>query len=306
MLMQTADYTHCQADGTQAAADDNFTSSLWPPLRGVQTAANPEAGAVIQRLWQEELAASSQLLQREMVLYYDGDCELQGYIVRPSSQQTTQLLPCVLVAHTAVGVQEDLMLYTLDRIAALGYIAFGLDMFGTRQALWNRAESLAARAPLTADRSLMRQRATAALDAALALSDIDPSKVAIVGYCFGGLVALDLARSGAAVKAAITFHGILTPPSPPFTTAPVADCKVLVLHGEQDPFVPPAQVHALLAEMQRSGTQCSVQRYSSAGHAFTRPEKVMPTDKQSCLWYDDLAAASSWTAMQECLREVFS
>jgi dienelactone hydrolase len=286
-------------------ADDSFTSSLWLSLRGVQTAADPTAGAVLQRLWQAELAESSQQLQRERVLYYDGDCELQGYVVRPSLQQTAQL-PCVLVAHTAVGVQEDLMLHTLDRIAALGYIAFGLDMFGTGRALWDRAESVAARAPLTADRSLMRQRATAALDAALALPGVDPSRVAIVGYCFGGLVALDLARSGAAVKAAITFHGILTPPSPQFTTTPAADCKVLVLHGEQDPFVPPAQVDAMLAEMQRSGTQCSVQRYSTAGHAFTRPEKVLAADRESGLWYDETAAASSWAAMQECLREAFN
>jgi dienelactone hydrolase len=209
-------------------------------------------------------------------------------------------------AHTAVGVQEDLMLYNLDRIAALGHVAFGLDMFGTGRALWDRAESVDTRAPLTADRSLMRQRAKAALDTAVALPGVDPSRVAIVGYCFGGLVALDLARSGAAVKAAIAFHGILTPPTPPFTTSPVADCKVLVLHGEQDPFVPPAQVDALLEEMQSSGTQCSVQRHSTAGHAFTRPEKVLPADKQSGLWYDEVAAASSWTAMRECLREVFS
>lgn len=148
----------------------------------------------------------------------------------------------------------DFILWKLDSIARLGYAAFALDMFGTGRALWDRSESLAARRPITEDRSLMQARANAALQTLRKSAGVDPDRLAAVGYCFGGMVVLDLARMEPAatpgLKAVASLHGMLVPILPGFGgDAAVEDAKigprVVVLHASGDPFVPPEQVPVL-------------------------------------------------------------
>ncbi|CAN0503394.1 unnamed protein product, partial [Discosporangium mesarthrocarpum] len=107
----------------------------------------------------------------------------------------------------------DFVLWKLDQVAQLGCCAFALDMFGAGRALWDRSESVAARKPLMDDRIRMQQRAAAALATLRGLRGVDPGRVAAVGYCFGGMTVLDLARMGSpkGLKAVVTFHGILQP-----------------------------------------------------------------------------------------------
>ena len=144
----------------------------------------------------------------------------------------------------------DFILWKLDSIARLGYAAFALDMFGAGRALWDRAESLAARRPITEDRSLLQTRALAAVQTLGRLEGVDSDRVAAVGYCFGGMVVLDLARMTPAVpglKAVASLHGILAPMLPGAGKNPAAENaavgpKVLVLHASDDPFVRPEQV----------------------------------------------------------------
>ncbi|KAG5188096.1 dienelactone hydrolase family protein [Tribonema minus] len=282
----------------------------WPQLTGLRTSASAEAAAILNNRWSQFELERLFDLQRQIVPYIDHTgLPLQGFVVRPAAQ-AAESLPCVLVAHTAVGIQDDLLLQILDGVAGLGYVAFGLDMFGAGQAVWDREQSLAARAPLTSDRSLLARRAEAALHCATQLRGVDARRVAVVGYCFGGIVALDTVRAGCGIAAAITFHGILAPPPPDqdlswckhYSTG----CRVLVLHGGADPFVPPDQVRAFEAEMAAAGVQqCSVIVYDGARHAFTRPEKVLDSDRSAGLFYDAAAAEAGWAAMRGCLEQAF-
>lgn len=144
----------------------------------------------------------------------------------------------------------DFVLWKLDAIARLGYAAFALDLFGTGRALWGRAESLAARRPITENRSLLQVRAIAAVRTLKQLDGVDPDKIAAVGYCFGGMAVLDLARASPVVpglRAVASLHGILVPMlAGAGGDAGVEDAvvgpRVLVLHATGDPFVPPEQV----------------------------------------------------------------
>lgn len=143
----------------------------------------------------------------------------------------------------------DFALWKLDSLAMLGYAAFALDMFGTGHALWNRPESVEARRPLTDDRSRMQARAMAALLTLRGLPGVDPDRIAAIGYCFGGMTVLDLARLGAppGLRAVCSLHGDVAPIAPSARDDAAAQetpirPKVLVLHAEGDPFVTAEEV----------------------------------------------------------------
>lgn len=148
------------------------------------------------------------------------------------------------------NLEQDFILWKLDAIARLGYAAFALDLFGTGRALWDRAESLAARRPITEDRSLLQARANAAVETLRKSDGVDPGRIAAVGYCFGGMAVLDLARASPAVpglRAVASLHGILAPMlggagGGAGTEDTVVSPRMVVLHASGDPFVPPEQV----------------------------------------------------------------
>ncbi|CAN0325770.1 unnamed protein product [Ectocarpus fasciculatus] len=320
----------------------NSVDDIWPQLEGKQTCANEAAGKVIREAWAASTtnpgttngggassSCASWSIRRSVVEYSDGDTALQGLYARPEGDGLPDRLPGVILAHTAVGPQEaDMVLWKLDQIALLGYAAFALDMFGTGRALWNRAESLAARRPITEDRSLMQARATAAVRTLSQMEGIDQERLAAVGYCFGGMTVLDLARmsrpnsdagahSPPRLKAVASLHGILAPISPgtgggdgaglAADDAALAVPRVLVLHATADPFVPPEQVRAMEEEFSRRGARLEVVRYGGgAMHAFTRPEKTGRADRDAGLSYCEHADEDSWRRVVELLREEFA
>lgn len=198
--------------------------------------------------------------------YQDGDTVLQAYVAYAESE--TQK-PLVLVAHDWSG-RRELACAAADRIAAMGYVGFALDMYGKgvfgtdgdvelNSSLMN---------PLAENRAALRQRIRAALVAGRNIPQVDASKVAAMGYCFGGMCVLELARSGADVLGVISIHGIFSPGNVANETI---KAKVLCLHGHDDPMVPPEQVLAFETEMTEAGVDWQVHVYGKTMHAFTNP-----------------------------------
>jgi dienelactone hydrolase len=126
--------------------------------------------------------------------------------------------------------------------------------------------------------------------------------VAVIGYCFGGAGALELARSGAPLKGVVTFHGSLTTPTP--ADAKNIKAKILVLHGADDPYVKQEDVKAFMDEMRNAGVDWQLVQYSGAVHSFT--DKRAGNDNSKGAAYNEAADRRSWRAMRDFFDEVFA
>ena len=147
----------------------------------------------------------------------------------------------------------------------------------------------------------MRQRVLAALDELKKNPKVDEKRIAAIGYCFGGTAVLELARSGAPILGVVTFHGGLDTPTP--GDAKNIKGKVLVLHGADDPYVPPEQVAAFQEEMRKGGVDWQMVFYADAVHSFTKP--AAGTDKSKGNAYNEKADKRSWEAMKSFFKEIF-
>ncbi|TAL66009.1 MAG: hypothetical protein EPN84_00940, partial [Legionella sp.] len=155
--------------------------------------------------------------------------------------------------------------------------------------------------PLVGDRALLRDRVRSAFDTVTALSEVDSNRIAIIGFCFGGLCALDLARSGAEIKGAVTFHGLLNKPD--HLKSKAIQAKILVLQGYNDPMATPEQVDHFCQEMTEANVDWQVHLYGNVQHAFTNP---LAHDANAGLVYNELATKRSWLAMQNFLQEILT
>jgi dienelactone hydrolase len=185
------------------------------------------------------------------------------------------------------------------RLAEQGYIAVAVDPHGEGRFYDDHNLLMEVLGPFLEDRAMLLRRLRAAVDAALTIENADTNRIGVIGYCFGGTCALDLARSGGQeIKAAVSFHGGLASnglePTP--ITAPV-----LVLHGQDDPMVPPEQVAAFQAEMTERGADWQLHSYGHTLHGFTRPGANAP---QMGVMYNESADRRSWQAMSNFLAEV--
>lgn len=229
--------------------------------------------------------------------YQDGDTPLEGYL---AYNETDTPKPAVLIAHDWSG-RREFACKAAERIAAMGYVGFALDMYG--KGIFGRdgdAEGNAALMnPYFNDRVLLRQRINAALPAVRALPQVDAAKIAAMGYCFGGLCVLELARSGADVRGVISIHGLFVPGN-------VANekimAKVLCLHGHDDPMVPPEQVLAFEKEMTEAGVDWQVHVYGGTMHAFTNPVANNPSFGTV---YKEIAANRAYQSIANFLGELF-
>ncbi|SFF64961.1 Dienelactone hydrolase [Fontimonas thermophila] len=190
-------------------------------------------------------------------------------------------------------------------IAGRDYVVFVADMFGKdAQPADAEAASKAVRA-LYADRPLLRKRIVAAKAAALAQAHtaklpVDPTKVAAIGFCFGGATVLELARTGEALAAVVSFHGNLSLPGE-MPAAPIRT-RILALHGDADPYVPAEQVEAFTAEMRASAADWQLVRFGGAVHSFTDPEANRPGQAM----YDAKIARRAFAMMRDFLAEAFA
>jgi dienelactone hydrolase len=235
-------------------------------------------------------------VRTEAVEYRHGDVTLQGYMAYDDMYAGKR--PGVLVAHEWMG-HNAYVRKRAEQLARLGYVAFALDMYGKGVLAKDAKEAAALAGKFRSDRALMRARAAAGLDVLRKHPLVDTARLAAIGYCFGGTVVLELARSGADLRSVVTFHGGLDTPTP--EDARNIRAKVLALHGGDDPFVTPAQVAAFEDEMRKGGVDWQVNVYGGAVHSFTNPDSG--NDPAKGLAYNERAERRSWQAMKSFFSE---
>lgn len=230
--------------------------------------------------------------------YKDQGTLLKGFLAY--DDKTAGKRPAVLVAHDWSGCNEFAQ-NKAKQLAEMGYIGFALDMFGNGITANTKEEKSQLIAPLIEDRGKLLQRIQSALEQIRVNDRVDNSCIAAIGFCFGGLCVLDLARSGADIRGVVSFHGLLFPP----TGMPTAKikAKVLALHGYEDPMVPPEQVAAFEQEMNAAKVDWQLHVYGNTKHAFSNP---LANDQTLGTIYNEIAAKRSWIAMTNFLTEIFS
>lgn len=207
--------------------------------------------------------------------------------------------PAVLISHAWAGrgpVEEDYA----TRIAELGYAGFALDLYGKGVFGKTTAECQALMSPLAGDRPLLQARLLNAVEVVRKLPEVDASKIVVMGFCFGGLCALDVARTGADVKGVASFHGLFGAPGN--TKGKKIKAKVVAYHGWDDPMVKPDAVKAFGEEMTAAGADWQIHAYGGVMHAFTNPEA---NDPSFGTVYNKRAADRSWESFKLFLAECF-
>lgn len=232
----------------------------------------------------------------QLIEYRDGDTLLEGYLAKgePSSSKK----PAVIVVHDWSG-KNDFACRKADKLSELGYIGFALDMYGKGIIGNTKEEKSALIQPLMQDRYQLQQRILAAFDTVKNLPDVDQNKIAAIGFCFGGLCALDLARTGADIAGVVSFHGLLG--APENLPAPHIKSKILALHGYDDPMVTPDQVIAFCDEMTTAKADWQLHMYGNTMHAFTNPQA---DDPGFGTVYNSSADSRSWQAMVDFFKEI--
>ncbi len=228
--------------------------------------------------------------------YAHEDTLLEGILAIDEVQPSR--LPGVLIAHAWSG-RSSFEVSKARALAARGYAAFAIDVYGKGVHGADAAENQRLMAPWLADRKRLQARLKTALATFTRHPRVDARRIVVMGYCFGGLCALDMARSGAAIRGAVSFHGLLEPPTTEPAT-PVA-AKILVLHGYDDPFCPPSALTKFAAEMTARGADWQVHAYGHTQHSFTNPEAARPDLGTA---YHEAADARAWCSLLNFLEEV--
>jgi dienelactone hydrolase len=230
----------------------------------------------------------------ERIEYAHGGTALTGWFAAPPG---TAAAPGVLVAHEAPGVGPHVK-RVAERLAEAGYAAFALDLYGGEGFALDEARRR--HQEMMETPGLMVRRATAGLDALRAQPRADGARLAAIGFCQGGITALELARAGAPIRAAIGFHpGLKRPPGSP--AGPIA-AKVLMMIGDADPVVPQEDRLAFARDMDSAGADWQLHLYGGVGHSFTNPD--VDALGYPGFRYDERAARRAWASMRGMLEEV--
>lgn len=229
--------------------------------------------------------------------YTDGETTFGGYLALNGDNKTQR--PCVLVGHAWSGPSEHFNIVA-DTLSKHGFIGFAFDVYGKGVRGEVDGDNSHLMNPLMEDRALLRKRLLAAFKEAQKHPLVLPDRIAILGHCFGGLCALDLARANPdGLKGAVSIHGLLK--SPKLDPKPQIDSSVLVLHGWEDPMVKPSSVLEFSEEMTMAGADWQIHSYGHAMHAFTFVGADIP---ELGIKYNEKADRRSEKAYIDFLKEV--
>lgn len=234
-------------------------------------------------------------MKTETIEYKEGSTTCEGFAAYDEKSKK----PGVVIFPEWNGVSDHTM-KRAQMLCELGYSAFVADVYGKGVRPTTMDACAAEAGKYYGNRGLLRARAKAALDALRKLPGTDASKLLGIGYCFGGLTVLELARDGADMRGVVSFHGSLNTPNP--SDAKNIKAKVLALHGADDPVVPPAEVAAFEQEMRDAKVDWQLVSYGNAVHSFTN--FTMPEGIPGPASYNKKVDQRSWLAMQDFFKEV--
>ena len=237
------------------------------------------------------------MIQERFIEYQHEGKTLEGFFAFDDTNANPR--PGILVSHPWAG-RGKLECHKARELAKLGYAGFALDLYGKGVLGSSLEENGQLMKPLIENRALLQARMTIALETLQKQAEVDANQLAAMGFCFGGLCVLDLARIGTELKGVVSFHGLFLPPGN--TTGTKIKAKILALHGNDDPMVPPEQVAGLEKELTEAGADWQIHVYGNTVHAFTNPAA---NDAGFGTVYNQNADRRSWQALINFLEEIF-
>ena len=237
------------------------------------------------------------MIQERLVEYEHGGATLEGLFAWDDTEAGAR--PAVMVVH-AWGGRGQFECDKARLLAELGYVGFAADLYGKGVLGVSVEENAGLMQPFLDDRAMLQSRLTTSLETLKSQPEVDNDRVAAIGYCFGGLCVLDLARIGTDINGVASFHGLFGAPGN--TAGTKIKARVLALHGHEDPMVPVDAVVALEKELTEAGADWQVHVYGNAWHAFTNPEANNP-DLGAI--YNKNADKRSWETLLNFLDELF-
>jgi len=237
-------------------------------------------------------------IRTESVEYKQGDVALEGFMANDTSIKGKR--PGVLVVHQWKGL-SDYEKKRADMLAKLGYNVLCVDIYGKGIRPKDPKDASEEAGKYKSNRQLLRMRVNAGLEVLKKHELTDPKRIAAIGYCFGGTTVIELARSGADIAGVASFHGALDSPNP--ADGKSIRCKVLALHGADDPFVPAKDLAAFEEEMRGSKVDWQLVVYGGAVHSFT--DWNAGNDNSKGAAYNEKADQRSWKTMELFFAEIF-
>lgn len=234
-------------------------------------------------------------MQRTVIPYQDDGIDLEAFVAHPKEGKH----PLVILCHAWKG-RDEFICEKARMISQQGYVGFALDMYGRGVLGKSKEENAALKKPFTQDRHLLQKRVLKGLEIASCLPYVDSKKIAVIGFGFGGICALDLARTGADLKGVVSVYGHFDPP-PSDLIKPIL-AKVLILHGYNDPVTSQEELRRFEKEMNKAKIDWQAHIYGNTMHAFATPGANNP---DAGFLHNPVAAARAWVAIQNFLNEVF-
>jgi dienelactone hydrolase len=244
------------------------------------------------------VAVSCRAMHTEFIEYADGKTTCEGYLVYDATIKGKR--PAVVVSHAWAG-QTHFERKKAEWLAQLGYVGFALDLYGKGMRGTTMEQNATLMQPFVDDRAMLKQRIIAGVSAIKQHMMVDGHRIGAIGFCFGGMCVLDLARAVVpGVQGVVSIHGMFHPPK--LGKQEKITTKILALHGFDDPMVPPDQMVALGRELDAAGADWQLHAFGNTMHAFTNPEMKFP---EKGLQYSKTADQRTWVEVKYFFEEVF-